>query len=1086
VSAESFESQQTERKYLAAAIKGLRQNVPASETRHRWTYGDGVFGIEWVLGRLNTTRLNRSVKSYFAAPNSNVGHWHNRIPDHDGVISYDVPNHVLFHRDRFLKTELFSPEVAIRLKRETQTKWKQRDVYSNVASPFLPFALQKNTPQAAFESSHGVAPPLNQVETPEELLATNKDLFARVRASEAAKVFEGSTKEQAIARQHSLSWALSHARHEALSNAMPWLSRRGVADCNNPNLPSAAFQATKKWGRDYLARNSGSMYREFPKTTSNLSLFNDYMAKLLVDLEYVYKCNTVHSKTILALLAHLNSTDPAREIKAHLFMLGPAGSSKSFSLLLVAKLAIEGTVSVRTYMTAKSDTASGSQDGTTVIIEEMQGDLASKDGANTTQQAIFKARLCSGYTTVAEPYYNAEGQRSQRTLYCRSNCTFVVASNMKRRDVSGPIEDRFIMMPSMEEFRSDRELTQLICSVDPPELSALRKMVTENFRWMQYHISMINSLIQCGVLPAVSLPFTMVVLPEIHKYAKKLGVTNTQRPRPTARLKAIMRTLVLIRAVLYVFGSPISPLAPTSTHTARLATHPPPTLVEWSNWKPPPSAGTEHRPEHYLEVLPYLNDSDPSLLVFAVGILKHQWEPPMLSDIVQVLSKDSPSTSWEEKEDSGDDEGEGDGEGDGEGEGGGESESDGEVDHNEERENSPRRAMSAMLPYGSVGNLVQASNGGGMMSGNAHATFHFRGNQANQEPNYMLNECIQKLSECCIRSPDKNPNGDDVGDQDPEQWFVEFKTHQMDYFAAWGETSRVSTLKFAERIKQPVRQLFPNLTKEGMVCGVGINFSNNDTFYKKITKVARRIQALMSPRRPDMGQLVSLLLQLTENIYTTVSEANTPMQVRGIQIFDSKVLLAPQLVHTSVEGRMRRAVLLALSHSATRPAQYMFGPDQNVRDRPYQYELVTSFKREDKVFKIHNLNHLSIVMAKLMGDARNNSVGSLVNTLRNEQNEVCFTTPIEDVVLRKFLSMHGLYLFAKNQQWVPERRLIAELVMFERIHKSVEIVVYPQCYDDTEDANDAMYDAPSNNEAGSGERSMETQMLCDVFDFNEL
>jgi hypothetical protein len=1023
--------------FLKRAIRSMTDHArridSARPRRRRWAYGDGVFGVEWILPGIIGDGLVSRVQDFWSPPNAQRPFWTNAVPCGKGIVTYDVPNHVLFNRTQFFTTEFFSPSVQLRLKREKDAQWALRDSYSNQVSPFLPKRLSSNnTPRNAFECSNGVAPPLHHIQTPEELCAINRAAEIEVRSQEANKVFEGTPEERGRQKQLSLSLALSRCRHRALARALPWFSRRGVADAQHPNLPSSAFQSTRKWGREYLAKNKNTFYRKFSKTTSNLSLFNDYMAKLLVDLEYIYKCNTVHSKTILALLSHLNSTDPARELKAHLFMLGPAGSSKSFCLMLVKKLSIPGTVSVRTYMTAKSDTASGNQDGLTVIIEEMQGDLASKEGANTTQQAILKARLCSGYTTVEEPYYDQKGQRSQRTLYCRSNCTFVVASNMKRRDMSSPIVDRFIMQPSMEDFRTDRELTQLICSVDSPELVALREVVNINFRWLQYHISMINMLIQCGVIPSVSLSFTMMVLPEIHRYSKKLGVTNTHRPRPTARLMAVMRTLVLIRAVLYVFGSPWSPLAPDSKSKSCLSDDPPETTKQWeSMWNS--SEENEqiemHKTEHYLEVVPYLNDADPSLLTFAVGLLRHQWEPPLLADIIRVMSGNTNISGGKKK-----------------------TFVDLDVrglqlDTNlsDQFAQSPRNMLSNCSPYTHVGDLVSSVRGGNTGENQRMQTSdeEIDGEESVDEGD-NIQHVVEELEELTL-------SGQTFQDsQTEETWYSRLKLVNQEYCNIYGARSRTHTMGFSRLISKPIREVFSeNIGAGGLITGLTFNFNANDTFYKKLNKVARKIQARLAPKRPEVDQIVAILLQLAETVYTSIDSSDNPIQVRGMQFDDKTIQLAPQLIQSNTDGRMRSAVLLALSYHHTIPGQYMFGPDSTTKDKPYQYELVTTFKMDSNTFQVPNLNHLSKNMYRLMNTTRNTEIQMLMGRLQTENRTIRIKTPVEDLVLGRYLALHGLVPFTKQQKWLPERRLIAEHVCLHAKKKEsnpVPLVIYPRCY----------------------------------------
>jgi hypothetical protein len=121
---------------------------------------------------------------------------------------------------------------------------------------------------------------------------------------------------------------------------------------------SDSIKAIAKWMDTYLVENDYSMRMPHECKTQNLCMFEDFVAQITAVLDTVVTVKSEHKGCFLYLMSALGIYLRV-EMNIHTLLLGPAAVGKSFVLLLLRRLLIDGTVSVVTYLTPKAFAAPG-------------------------------------------------------------------------------------------------------------------------------------------------------------------------------------------------------------------------------------------------------------------------------------------------------------------------------------------------------------------------------------------------------------------------------------------------------------------------------------------------------------------------------------------------------------------------------------------------------------------------------------------------------------------------------------------------------------------------------------------------------
>lgn len=410
----------------------------------------------------------------------------------------------------------------------------------------------------------------------------------------------------------------------------------------NSRLAGAGARAAIEFMNDYLRENNGVLFRESGHAFRNLSPIASWFASQLSALTSLYGSVGSQPMIMTILMAMANASDPDRRNKLHVWLLScMGGTSKSFSLMLAKSLATPGLVTSLVEKSAKVKNRHGNSDGTVELQEEANpiDHEFVKFGKPqiTPESARYKAGLTSGMHEVSILNSNQEtGDRQSINYKLACNVVHVLASNNARSDFTQPHQDRFHWILARPAQSSSKNLIDAVCTRTNKTFDLAKENNTKHWHLLFAILTKINTMLFFNVfLGDIETPFTDQKLPEILRGAEKKGLHNTMKSvRPVQRVRAGVRALTLINAVLRTFMSARSPFRGQKNDNGKYT-------------------GIPYSPIHMAAVVPLLTDAiDPNILVIITTLLKNQWENPSMSDVVNELSKlvIKSSTNEEEQE----------------------------------------------------------------------------------------------------------------------------------------------------------------------------------------------------------------------------------------------------------------------------------------------------------------------------------------------------------------------------------------------------------------------------------------------------
>jgi hypothetical protein len=378
------------------------------------------------------------------------------------------------------------------------------------------------------------------------------------------------------------------------------------------------------WFEKFKTENGGKFMWFVNKTSRNLSLWCDFLCRMMSDLEHVYQCCTTHDKIIVNWFCLMNSSDPDRKRKFNVLNYGPPAKSKSYGLDLIEfQYSIPNVTQSYSRKTKNADTGSGNHDGTCVIMHETQRNLMGYSDygrrknpgmASGEEEAMFKDRITSGKMRTGYLVYDEEtGARTSRNTVSWLNNTFAFATNDDPAEYSDPIRSRFFLQYIKERKRPGRDpiiMSQLQLS---PEEVLIQDKTSEFYRWLHCNVVIVNEMILNGILLPVNTDYSGTMLNMVLKEAGRLGLTDASNIRKMYNVLACVRVAVIVRAVLLAFSSPLSEhAAVATTQTYSLSDH--------------------------INLQGHLVDTDSSILISILGLLREQYENDLQFDCMRSLT----------------------------------------------------------------------------------------------------------------------------------------------------------------------------------------------------------------------------------------------------------------------------------------------------------------------------------------------------------------------------------------------------------------------------------------------------------------
>jgi hypothetical protein len=384
---------------------------------------------------------------------------------------------------------------------------------------------------------------------------------------------------------------------------------------------SPVVKTAVAWGEDYLDKHK-SMYVPFPKMTTNLSYWNDFQVYFMMIMEMVVRCSSCHAMALVTWFSMLNSSDPNREEKLHVLASGQAAVSKSFVLNTIRMFALPETIDTLTYKTMKSDTSDGNYDSACEMYHEVprnwmgfNPNAYGKGGAAAAAAAgndveMFKERLTGGMVRLREMFFDDEGRRRERKNTRYSNGTFIMNTNEKLYNMAEEVLSRFYIAVYQDKQRKGRNIIDLICDIESHEFKQLEKACIDRLRRLHWFVLLINEMIKCGPLLPVNTKYSTTMCQQILAQAGSYAVPGTTSPRSLTRVLCAVRVAVLLRAILLVFSSAISPFKDVAFQL-----------------------------DHMITVQLFLVDDDPSILISVLGLLEDQYEDKIMPQVIEALQK---------------------------------------------------------------------------------------------------------------------------------------------------------------------------------------------------------------------------------------------------------------------------------------------------------------------------------------------------------------------------------------------------------------------------------------------------------------
>jgi hypothetical protein len=385
---------------------------------------------------------------------------------------------------------------------------------------------------------------------------------------------------------------------------------------------SVASEAAMVMLTEYLATHDGVLFRLQTRAFKNLTRLSSWLVTRGISLELIYGVALAHQMVLRMMLSALNAPDMNPD-KIHHLAIGAGGTSKSFGLDIVISWAIPGQADDVSHKTAMADTVPVNKDGSVEAWHEGNpewfGVGANGKTAPTPQESRFKKRLTSGVMTTESCSMDDNGDRINIMYRRPCNLSVLVNLNLNLGQISQPMLTRFLVSQSVNVPRPGKSMAHCICESSTAGERITKQADREGMQWLSMMITLVHLLIRVGCLPQIRLPVLNSMTPKILGDAAMYGLNHLDAPRHLLRLTAAVRAFVVVRAILFVFGSPVSPLAVHDPGSIRCT-------------------GRKFSMHSFALLAFHLTDAwDPTILSAAMGMVKDQWESRTRYPVIEGL-----------------------------------------------------------------------------------------------------------------------------------------------------------------------------------------------------------------------------------------------------------------------------------------------------------------------------------------------------------------------------------------------------------------------------------------------------------------
>ena len=295
----------------------------------------------------------------------------------------------------------------------------------------------------------------------------------------------------------------------------------------------------------YAVENRPTLFR---KINQDMGMLSNVLASLLLHYQNTLKA----ARPELVLLAMISSLDASRnEYNIHLNVLlaGPAGQSKSFTLVMMCLLRILGTYREVTGQTdASNRTNIGAKLNHMVEVRhEMDSDFFFGQGQDRTGNCEVKQKLDRQQVVTQAAHWNSKsGNVTNLTRVVESVGIICGCTNLTTDGLHGSMSDRMIVVniPPGEMI-----LTAMLAEhLKLAESQKDYKMQIYTHRWLQAIIHEIWTMIGLCIVPQPNTTLLFILMHFINDRMATAGI-RPFRPREILKMKLCACILMLIDVV---------------------------------------------------------------------------------------------------------------------------------------------------------------------------------------------------------------------------------------------------------------------------------------------------------------------------------------------------------------------------------------------------------------------------------------------------------------------------------------------------------------------------------------------------------
>jgi hypothetical protein len=319
-----------------------------------------------------------------------------------------------------------------------------------------------------------------------------------------------------------------------------------------------------------------TLVRKFTDIDPSLDALGNFIAYMRTFSDHVLRNYATHAQLELIWLSCFNAYhwNPYK-LQWSGLIPGDSGVSKSFTMLLIKKMMITGTVQWLTTRTNKARETAGNYNDSIIFCDEAASEVVSeKNGMRVDDNPAQKSAMTSGIVIKEINVARADGSRTTITISIPSMCVHWNATNNTTHHMSDPIQQRTMVtaFPSLsregafdnssDEFIQGEWLRDEVC-----EDAGL-----ERFHILQLLVFLVENLIKIHVLTDVDVKMCQRFDLQLYKELMQSGVPVNRRD--IERFNMNCREGAIVDAAIRLFlctGSPISDGEPWSDKNLLMA-----------------------------------------------------------------------------------------------------------------------------------------------------------------------------------------------------------------------------------------------------------------------------------------------------------------------------------------------------------------------------------------------------------------------------------------------------------------------------------------------------------------------------------